>query len=109
MIEVDRLSKRFGSKSTTFRIACGMLRADSGAVRVDGISSSEDRIFQSRVGALLDHYVGLSGDTARDNFGGGACCRVFPNAPSDLHRSAHNALPEPNRRRDDSARLDHLL
>ena len=94
MIEVDRLSKCFGSveavremsftapngaitgllgangagKSTTFRIACGMVRADSGTVRVDGISSSEDRIsFQRRIGALLDHTGLYSRLTAREN------------------------------------------
>ncbi len=94
MIEIDRLSKCFGSveavrdmsftarngaitglvgangagKSTTFRIACGMLRADSGSVRVDGISSLEDRIsFQSHIGALLDHTGLYSRLTAREN------------------------------------------
>lgn len=105
MIEVNGISKRFGTvqavrevsfaapdgaitgllgangagKSTTFRIACGMLSADSGSVWVDGISSSEDRIsFQTRIGALLDHAGLYSRLTVRENLAYFAELRKIP-------------------------------
>jgi sodium transport system ATP-binding protein len=82
MIEVDDIHKRFGArvavralscraadgaitgllgangagKSTTLRIATGVMRPDTGAIRLDGVAVSPDACpVRGRIGALLDH------------------------------------------------------
>jgi sodium transport system ATP-binding protein len=94
MIEIDRLRKGFGpvealrdvsfvapdgaitgllgangaGKSTTLRIVCGVLKTDSGSVRVDGIATDADPILRrTRIGALLDQSGIYPRLTAREN------------------------------------------
>jgi sodium transport system ATP-binding protein len=46
-------------KSTTLRLVCGILRADSGTVRIDGRTAVGDpSLLQERIGAPLDARMG---------------------------------------------------
>jgi len=95
MIEVRNLQKQFGTvtalrdvsflapdgaitgllgangagKSTTLRIACGVLKPGGGEVLVDGISPGGDPLaLQRRVGGLLDHAGLYARLTPRETF-----------------------------------------
>jgi sodium transport system ATP-binding protein len=54
-------------KTTTVRMICGVLRPDSGVVRVDGHAAGDAAARQGCLGALLDHAGIYSRLTAREN------------------------------------------
>jgi sodium transport system ATP-binding protein len=55
-------------KTTTLRVICGVLQPESGSVRIDDVSGSENPLArQRRLGALLDHTGIYSRLTVREN------------------------------------------
>jgi sodium transport system ATP-binding protein len=60
------LGSNGAGKTTTLRMICGLLKPDSGSIRIDDIA--EDRIARQRhVGALLDHIGIYPRLTVREN------------------------------------------
>jgi|HubBroStandDraft_6_1064221.scaffolds.fasta_scaffold02963_4 sodium transport system ATP-binding protein len=62
------LGSNGAGKTTTLRMICGVLQPDRGSVRIDNVAPSSDpRLLQSRVGALLDHIGIYPRLTTREN------------------------------------------